>query len=144
MCNNIRHQPDIHHDIVASRGDPLSLYLSDQCLSRGHLIGDHCINNSLGLFNRTNQDSRSVGCHLLLWVPRVLDQRRGVGRVESHTANVTTQWKGLECPNLPDPIPWEIWARPIRFMQRCVTAKQSISRLCSRRQVSSLTRPLVF
>jgi hypothetical protein len=65
--SNIRHQPDIRRDIVASRGDPLSLHPNDRCLSR-HLIGDHNINssiarsnNSLGLFSRTDQGSRPVG-----------------------------------------------------------------------------------
>jgi hypothetical protein len=124
VCNNIRHQPDIHQDIMASRGDPLSLHLDDQCLSSGHLIGDHNINNnvdrnnnSLGLFSRTNQDSRPVGRHLLLQVPGVLDRRRGVGHVGSHTTSATTQWRGLEHLDQPDPLPWEIWARPIGFMQ---------------------------
>jgi hypothetical protein len=31
--NNIRHQLDIHQDIVSSREDPLSLHLDDQCLN---------------------------------------------------------------------------------------------------------------
>jgi hypothetical protein len=94
--SSIRHQPDIRQDIVASRGDPLSLHLDDRRLSSGHLIGDHNINNnvdrnnnSLGLFSRTDQDSRPVGHHLLLRVPGVLDRRRGVGRVGSHTTSTT-------------------------------------------------------
>jgi hypothetical protein len=122
--NNIRHQLDIRQDIVASREDPLSLHLGDQCLSSGLLTGDHNIsnnvdhnNNSLGLFNRTDQDSRPVGHQLLLRVPGVLDRRRGVGHVGSHTTSATAQWRGLEHLDQPDPLPWEIWARPIGFMQ---------------------------
>jgi hypothetical protein len=123
--NSIRHQPDIRQGIVASRGDPLSLHLGDRCLSSGHLIGDHNINNnvdrnnnSLGLFSRTDQDSRPVGRHLLLRVPGLLGRRRGVGRVGSHTTSVTALWRGLEHLDQLDPLPWEIWARPIGFMQR--------------------------
>jgi hypothetical protein len=55
-------------------------YTSMTGFSNGHLIGDHninnnvnCSSNSLGLFSRTDQDSRSVGRHLLLRVPRLLD-----------------------------------------------------------------------
>jgi hypothetical protein len=58
--NNIRHQLDIHQDIVASREDPLSLHLDDQRLNNRLLTEDHNTNNnvdrnnSLGLFNRTD------------------------------------------------------------------------------------------
>jgi hypothetical protein len=88
---------------MASRGDPLSLHLSDQHLSNKLLTGDHNINNnidhnknSLGLFSRTNLDSRPVGCQLLLRVLGVLNRRRGVGQVGSHTTSMTAQWKGIE------------------------------------------------
>jgi hypothetical protein len=101
--SSIKHQPDLRQDIMASRGDPLSLHLGDQCLSSGHLIGDHNINSSvdhssssLGLFSRTDQDSRLVGRHLLLRVPGLLGRRRGVGHVGSHTTSVTALWRGLE------------------------------------------------
>jgi hypothetical protein len=73
-------------------------------------------NNSLGLFSRTDQDSRPVGHHLLLRVPGLLGQRRGVGHVGSHTTSATALWRGPEHPDQPDPLPWEIWARPIGFM----------------------------
>jgi hypothetical protein len=83
---------------MASRGDPLSLHLDDRHLSSGHLIGDHNINSSvdhsnniLGLFSRIDQDSRPVGHHLLLRVPGLLGQRRGVGHVGSHTTSATAQ-----------------------------------------------------
>jgi hypothetical protein len=122
--HSIRHQRDIRRDIVASRGDPLSLHPDDRRLSSGHLIGDHNISsnvarssNSLGLFSRTDQGSRPVGHHLLLRVPGLLGRRRGVGRVGSHTTSVTVLWRGPECPDQPDPLQWEIWARPIGFMQ---------------------------
>jgi hypothetical protein len=89
-----------------------------------HLIGDHSISNSvarssssLGLFSRTDQGSRPVGRHLLLRVPGLLGRRRGVGHVGSHTTSATVLWRGPECPDQPDPLPWEIWARPIGFMQ---------------------------
>lgn len=91
MRSSIRHHPYIRKDIVSSRGDPLSLHLNDQCLNSGHLIRDHHINNnfnhnniSLSLFSRIDQDSKSVGRQLLLRVPEVLDQGRGVGHVGSH------------------------------------------------------------
>jgi hypothetical protein len=58
-----------------------------------------------------------VRIHLLLRVPGVLDRRRGVGRVGSHTTSATAQWRGLEHLDQLDPLPWEIWARPIGFMQ---------------------------
>jgi hypothetical protein len=122
--SSIRHQLDIHQDIVASREDPLSLHLDDQRLSSRLLTEDHNINNNvdrsnnnLGLFSRTDQGSRLVGRQLLLRVPGVLDRRKGVGHVGSHITSVTTQWRGLEHLDQPDPLPWEIWARPIRFMQ---------------------------
>jgi hypothetical protein len=101
-------------------------------------------NNSLGLFSRKYQDSRSVGRQLLLRVPGVLDRRKGVGHLGSHITNVTAQWRGLEHLDQPDPLLWEIWENPIRFMQRSTTTMQSTSRLCSRCQKQSLTRPLVF
>jgi hypothetical protein len=74
--------------------------------------------SSLGLFSRTDQGSRPVGHHLLLRVPGLLGRRRGVGHVGSHTTSATVLWRGPERPDQPDPLPWEIWARPIRFMQR--------------------------
>jgi hypothetical protein len=124
VCNNIRHQLDIHQDIVASREDPLSLHLVTKCLNSGLLTEDHNTNNnvdrnnnSLGLFSRTDQGSRPVGRQLLLRVPGVLDRRKGVGHVGSHITSVTAQWRGLEHLDQSDPLPWEIWARPIRFMQ---------------------------
>ena len=120
-----RHQRDLCWDITASRGDPLSLHLDDRRLSSGHLIEDRNIsssvalnNNSLGLFNRTEQGSRPVGRHLLLRVPRLLGRRRGVGRVGSHTTSATVLWRGPRCPDQPDLLPWEIWARPIGFMRQ--------------------------
>jgi hypothetical protein len=122
--SNTRHQRDIFQDIMASRGDPLSLHPDDHCLSSGHLIGDHCIrssvtcsSNSLGLFSRTDQGSRLVGRHLLLRVPGLLGQRRSVGCVGSHTTSATVLWRGPEHSNQLDPLQWEIWARPIKFMQ---------------------------
>jgi hypothetical protein len=123
--SSTRHQRDIRRDIVASRGDPLSLHPGDRRLSSGHLIGDHSISssvarssNSLGLFSRTDQGSRPVGRHLLLRVPGLLGRRRGVGRVGSHTTSATVLWRGPEHPDQQDPLQWEIWARPIGFMQR--------------------------
>jgi hypothetical protein len=122
--SSTRHQRDIRWDIMASRGDPLSLHPDDHRLSSRHLIGDHRISsnvarssNSLGLFSRTDQGSRPVGRHLLLRVPGLLGQRRGVGRVGSHTTSTTVLWRGPEHPDQQDPLPWEIWARPIGFMQ---------------------------
>jgi hypothetical protein len=121
----IRHQRDIRRDVVASREDPLSLHPDDHRLSSGNLIGDHISSSSvahsstsLGLFSGTDLGSRSVGRHLLLRVPGLLGRRRGVGRVGNHTTSVTVLWRGLECPDQPDPLPWEIWARPIGFMRR--------------------------
>jgi hypothetical protein len=65
--SSIRHQLYIHQDIMASREDPLSLRLDDQCLNNGLLTEDHNTNNnidpnknSLGMFNRTNQGFRLV------------------------------------------------------------------------------------
>jgi hypothetical protein len=122
--SSTRHQRDIRQDIVASRGDPLSLHPDDRHLNSGHLIRDHSISSSvarnsssLGLFSRTDQGSRLVGRHLLLRVPGLLGRRRGVGRVGSHTTSVTILWRGPEHPDQQDPLPWEIWARPIGFMQ---------------------------
>jgi hypothetical protein len=123
-----RHTP---WDIVASREDPLSLHLDDQHLNSRLLTKDHkyinnnvdCSSNNLGLFSRTDQDSRLVGHQLLLRVPGVLDRRRGVGHVGSHTTNATVQWRGLEHLDQPDPLSWEIWARPIRFMEQSITAR---------------------
>jgi hypothetical protein len=122
---NIRHQRDIRRDIVVSREDPLSLHPDDRRLSSGHLIGDHSISSnvvrsssSLGLFSRTDLGSRPVGRHLLLRVPGLLGRRRGVGRVGSHTTSATIMWRGPECQDQSDPLPWEIWARPIGFMRR--------------------------
>jgi hypothetical protein len=120
-----RHQRDMLWDIVASKGDPLPLHPSEPHLNSGHLIGDHNIssnvahnNSNLGLFSRTDQGSRPVGCHLLLQVPGLLSRRRGVGHVGSHTTSKTVLWRGPEHPDQPDPLQWDIWARPIRFMQR--------------------------
>jgi hypothetical protein len=120
-----RHQRDIRRDIVASRGDPHSLHLDDHHLSSGHLIEDHSTSSSvarssssLGLFSRTDQVSRPVGSHLLLRVPGLLGRRRGVGHVGSHTTSATVLWRGPERPDQPDPLQWEIWARPIGFTQR--------------------------
>jgi hypothetical protein len=97
----------------------------DRHLSSGHLIEDHSTSSSvarssssLGLFSRTDQGSRPVGSHLLLRVPGLLGRRRGVGRVGSHTTSATVLWRGPEHPDQPDPLQWEIWARPIGFMQR--------------------------
>jgi hypothetical protein len=75
-------------------------------------------NNSLGMFSRTDQGSRPVGRQLLLQVPGVLDRRKGVGHVESHITSMTAQLRGPEHLDQSDPLPWEIWARPIGFMQR--------------------------
>jgi hypothetical protein len=123
--HSIRHQRGIRRDIVSSREDPLSLHPDDRRLSSGHLIGDHSTsssvarrNNSLVLFSRTDLGSRSVGRHLLLRVPGLLGRRRGVGRVGSHTTSATVLWRGPERLDLSDPLQWEMWARPIRFMQR--------------------------
>jgi hypothetical protein len=60
----------------------------------------------------------SVGIRLLLQVPGLLDRRRGVGRVGSHTTSATVLWRGPGHLDQPDPLPWEIWARPIGYMQR--------------------------
>jgi hypothetical protein len=123
--SSTRHQRDIHLDIVASRGDPLSLHLDDCHLSSGHLIRDHSTSSSiarsssrLGLFSKTDQGSRPVGRPLLLWVPGLLGRRKGVGCVGSHTTSLTVLWRGPERLDQSDPPQWEIWARPIRFMQR--------------------------
>jgi hypothetical protein len=53
---------------------------------------------------------------LLLQIPVLLDRRKCVGRVGSHTTSMIARWRGLDCPDQPDPLPWEIWARPIEFM----------------------------
>jgi hypothetical protein len=74
--------------------------------------------SSLGLFSRTDQGFRPVGRCLLLRVPGLLGQRRGVGRVGSHTTSATVLWRGPGRLDQPDPLPWEIWARPIGFMQQ--------------------------
>jgi hypothetical protein len=120
---DIRHQRDIHRDIVASRGDPRSLHLDDRRLSSGHLIKDHSTSSSvarssssLGLFSRTDQGFRPVASPLLLRVPGLLGRRRGTGRVGSRTTSATVLWRGPERLDQPDPLPWEIWARPIGFM----------------------------
>jgi hypothetical protein len=112
-------------DIAASRGDPRSLHLDSRRLSSGPLIEDHSTSSSiarssssLGLFSRTDQGFRPVGSHLLLWVPGLLGRRRGVGCVGSHTTSAIVLWRGPERPDQPDPLPWEMWARPIGFMQR--------------------------
>jgi len=125
VCCSIRHQQDICHDIMASRVDPLSINLGDQCLSSGLIIGEQNINNnidrinnSLGPFNRTNRDSRLVGRQLLLGVQGELDKKRSVGHVGRHTTSVTAQWRGLKDLYHPNPLSWEIWARPIGFMPR--------------------------
>ena len=122
---SIRHQRGICRDIVASRGDPLFLHPDDRRLSNIHLIKDHststsvaCSSSSLGLFSRTDQGFRPVGSPLLLWVLGLLGRRRGVGRVGSHTTSVIFLWRGPEHPDQPDQPPWEIWARPIGFMQQ--------------------------
>ena len=122
---DIRHQRDIRRFIVASRGDPRSLHLDDRRLSSGHLIEDHSTSSSvarssssLGLFSRTDQDFRPVASPLLLRVPGLLGRRRGVGHVGSHTTSVTTLWRGLEHLDQLDPLPWEIWTRPIGSMQQ--------------------------
>jgi hypothetical protein len=120
-----RHQRDTHRGIVASRGDPLLLHHDDRHLSSGHLTEDHSSSisvarssSSLGLFSRTDQVSRPVGRHLLLRVPGLLGRRRGVGHVGSHTTNATVLWRGPGRPDQLDLLQWEIWARPIGFMQR--------------------------
>ena len=66
--SSIRHQLDIHQDIVASREDPHSLHLGDQCLSSRLLTEDHntnnnidCSRNSLGMFSIIDEGSRLVG-----------------------------------------------------------------------------------
>jgi hypothetical protein len=41
-----------------------------------------------------------------------------VTHVGSHTTSATAQWRGLEHLDQLDPLSWEIWARPIGFMQR--------------------------
>jgi hypothetical protein len=122
---NIRHQLDIQQNIVDSREHPISLHLGDQCLSSRLLTEDHITNNnvdrknnSLGLSSRTDQGSRPVGRQLLLQVPRVLDRRKGVGHVGNHITNATAQWRGPEHLDQSDPLPWDIWARPIGFMQQ--------------------------
>jgi hypothetical protein len=74
--------------------------------------------SSLGLFSRTDQGFRPVGSHLLLRAPGLLGQRRDVGHVGSHTTSATVLWRGPEHPDQPDLLQWEIWARPIGFMQR--------------------------
>jgi hypothetical protein len=87
-------------------------------LSRDHNISSSVArsSSSLGLFSRTDLSSRPMGRHLLLRVPGLLGQRRGVGRVGSHTTSTTVLCRGPECLDQPDPLPWEIWARPIGFM----------------------------
>jgi hypothetical protein len=121
-----QHQTPARHtrDIVASRGDPRSLHLDDRRLSSGHLTEDHSSSSSvarsssLDLFSRTDQGSRPVGSLLLLRAPGLLGRRRGVGRVGSHTTSAIVLWRGPERPDQPDQLQWEIWARPIGFMQR--------------------------
>jgi hypothetical protein len=122
---DIRHQQNIRRFIVASRGDPHSLHLDDRRLSSGHLIEDHNTSSSvarssssLGLFSRIDQDFRPVASPLLLRVPGPLGQRRGAGRVGSRTTSATVLWRGPERPDQPDPLPWEMWARPVGFMRR--------------------------
>ena len=123
MCNNIRHQLDIPKGIEALQEDPHSLHHDEQRLSSGIPAEDHSTSTnvdhssiSLGLFNRIDEGSRMVGCQLLLQVPGVLEQRQGVGHVESHITSMTTQLRGPEHLDQQDPLPWEIWARPIGFM----------------------------
>jgi hypothetical protein len=113
--SNIRHQLEIYQDIMEPKEDPLSLHLDNQRLSNRLLTKDHNTNNSvdsnniiLGLFSRTNKGSRPVGRQLLLQVPGVLDQRKGVGHVENHITSVTVQLRGPEHMDKPDPLPWEI------------------------------------
>jgi hypothetical protein len=107
-----------------SRGDPRSLRLDDRRLSSGHLTEDHSSSSSvvrsssLDLFDRTGQGFRPVGRLLLLRAPGRLGRRRGVGRVGSHTTSAIVLWRGLERPDQPDQLQWEIWARPIGFTQR--------------------------
>jgi hypothetical protein len=55
--------------------------------------------------------------HLRLREIGVLDQRRGVGSIGRHTTNATVPWRGPERLDQQDPLPWEIWERPIGFMQ---------------------------
>jgi hypothetical protein len=74
--------------------------------------------SSLDLFSRTDQGFRPVGSHLLLRAPGLLGRRRGVGRVGSHTTSAIVLWRGPERPDQSDLLQWEIWARPIGFMQR--------------------------
>jgi hypothetical protein len=107
-----------------SRGDPRSLRLDDRRLSSGRLTEDHSSSSSvvrsssLDLFSRTGQGFRPVGHLLLLRAPGLLGRRRGVGRVGSHTTSAIVLWRGPERPDQPDQLQWEIWARPIGFMQR--------------------------
>jgi hypothetical protein len=96
--NNIRHQLDIHQGIEVLREDPRSRHHDDRCLSSGLPTEDHNTNNnvihsnnSLGLFNRTDQGFRLVGQQLLLRGPGVLDRRPDVGHVESHITSMTVQ-----------------------------------------------------
>jgi hypothetical protein len=56
VCNNIRHQLDIHQDIEALREDPLSLHLGDQCLNNRLLTEDHNTNNNV------DHNNNSLGC----------------------------------------------------------------------------------
>jgi hypothetical protein len=120
-----KHQRETRRGIMASRGDPLLLHHDDLRLSSRHLTKDHSSSSSvarnnshLGLFNRTDQVSKPVGRHLLLRVPGLLGRRRGVGRVGSHTTSATVLWRGPGHLDQLDLLQWEIWARPIRFMQR--------------------------
>jgi hypothetical protein len=115
---SIRHQRGIRWDIMASREDPLSLHLDDHRLNNGHLIRDYstskcvacssssvtCSSSSLGPFNIIDWGSRPVGHCLLLWVPGLLGQRRGVGRVGSHTTSATVLWRGPERLDQSDPL----------------------------------------
>jgi hypothetical protein len=108
--SSIKHKLDRHQDIVASREDPLSIHLGNQHLSSRLLTMDQSFNsnvnqsnNSLGLFSRADQDSRSVGRQLLLRVPGVLDRRRGVGHVGSHTTSVTSSVERTKASGLVRP-----------------------------------------
>jgi hypothetical protein len=77
----------------------------------------HNRNNSLGMFNRTNQDHRLLGQQLLLRGPGALDRRMDVGHVESHITNEIVQLRRPEWSDHQDPLQLDIWARPTGYMQ---------------------------
>jgi hypothetical protein len=124
--SSTRHQRDIRQDIVASRGDPLSLHLDDHRLSSGHLIGDNSISSNIAHNNnqfRPVQQNRlgfqAGGPSSSTSGTRTTRPKKGCWTCgEPHYQRDCPVERTRLHPDHPDPLPWEIWARPIRFMQR--------------------------